>query len=127
MSRTTNIRKLAVMALLVAVSVVLIYAVHFPLIPAAAFLEYDPADIPILIGALAYGPLAGVCLTVVASLIQGVTVSAGSGLYGIVMHIIATSTLVGGRFRLSLPPHPFRRDAGPAAGHPGHGLYHDAR
>ncbi len=33
-------------------------------------------------------------LTVVASLIQGVTVSAGSGLYGIVMHIIATSTLV---------------------------------
>ena len=30
----------------------------------------------------------------VASLIQGVTVSAGSGLYGIVMHIIATSTLV---------------------------------
>ena len=94
MSRTTNIRKLAVMALLVAVSVVLIYAVHFPLIPAAAFLEYDPADIPILIGALAYGPLAGVALTVVASLIQGVTVSAGSGLYGIVMHIIATSTLV---------------------------------
>ena len=79
MSRTTNIRKLAVMALLVAVSVVLIYAVHFPLIPAAAFLEYDPADIPILIGALAYGPLAGVALTVVASLIQGVTVSAGSG------------------------------------------------
>ena len=49
MSRTTNIRKLAVMALLVAVSVVLIYAVRFPLIPAAAFLEYDPADIPILI------------------------------------------------------------------------------
>lgn len=94
MSRTTNIRKLAVMALLVAVSVVLIYAVRFPLIPAAAFLEYDPADIPILIGALAYGPLAGVALTVVASLIQGVTVSAGSGLYGIVMHIIATSTLV---------------------------------
>ena len=34
MSRTTNIRKLAVMALLVAVSVVLIYAVRFPLIPA---------------------------------------------------------------------------------------------
>ena len=30
MSRTTNIRKLAVMALLVAVSVVLIYAVRFP-------------------------------------------------------------------------------------------------
>lgn len=94
MSKSEQVRKLVVMSLLVAVSVVLIYAVHFPLVPAAPFLEYDPADIPILIGALAYGPVAGVLLTVVASIIQGVTVSAGSGLYGIVMHIIATSTLV---------------------------------
>ena len=94
MSKSEQVRKLVVMSLLVAVSVVLIYAIHFPLVPAAPFLEYDPADIPILIGALAYGPVAGVLLTVVASIIQGVTVSAGSGLYGIVMHIIATSTLV---------------------------------
>lgn len=94
MSKSEQIRKLVVMALLVAVSVVLIYAIRFPLVPAAAFLGYDPADIPILIGALAYGPLAGVMLTVIASVIQGLTVSAGSGLYGIVMHIIATSTLV---------------------------------
>jgi len=94
MSKSEQIRKLVVMALLVAVSVVLIYAIRFPLVPAAAFLEYDPADIPILIGALAYGPVAGVMLTVIASVIQGLTVSAGSGLYGIVMHIIATSTLV---------------------------------
>lgn len=94
MSKSEQTRKLVVMALLVAVSVVLIYAIRFPLVPAAAFLEYDPADIPILIGALAYGPVAGVMLTVIASIIQGVTVSAGSGLYGIVMHIIATSTLV---------------------------------
>ena len=94
MSKSEQVRKLVVMSFLVAVSVVLIYAIHFPLVPAAPFLEYDPADIPILIGALAYGPVAGVLLTVVASIIQGVTVSAGSGLYGIVMHIIATSTLV---------------------------------
>jgi len=94
MSKSEQIRKLVVMAFLVAISVVLIYTIRFPLVPAAAFLEYDPADIPILIGALAYGPAAGVMLTVVASLIQGVTVSAASGWYGIIMHIIATSTLV---------------------------------
>ena len=35
-----------------------------------------------------------VVLTVVVSVIQGLTVSAGSGIYGIIMHIIATSTLV---------------------------------
>lgn len=96
-------KKLAVMAMLVALSVVMVSLVHFPIFPAAPFLEYDPADIPILIGALLYGPLAGIVLTVVASVIQGLTVSAGAGLYGILMHIIATSTLVivaGGIYRL---------------------------
>lgn len=87
-------KQIAVMAMLVALSVVMVSLLHFPIFPAATFLEYDPADIPILIGAFAYGPLAGVVLTVVASLIQGFTVSAGSGLYGIIMHIIATTTLV---------------------------------
>ena len=87
-------KQLAVMAMLVALSIVMVATIHFPIFPAAPFLEYDPADIPILIGAFAYGPLAGIILTVVASVIQGVTVSAGSGIYGIVMHIIATSTLV---------------------------------
>ena len=98
-----KIKKLVVMAMLVAISVVLVYLVHFPIFPAATFLEYDPADIPILIGTFAYGPLAGVILTVVASLIQGFTVSAGSGLYGILMHIIATTVLVlvaGGIYKL---------------------------
>lgn len=87
-------KKLTVMAMLIALSVVLVSLVHFPLFPMAAFLEYDPADIPILIGAFAYGPVAGIALTIVASLIQGLTVSAQSGPYGIIMHIIATSTLV---------------------------------
>ncbi|MPM06173.1 Riboflavin transporter RibU [bioreactor metagenome] len=87
-------KKLAVMAMLVALSVVLVYLIHLPIIPSASFLEYDPADIPILIGAFAYGPLAGIVLTVAASVIQGVTVSSISGIYGILMHIIATSTLV---------------------------------
>lgn len=92
--RTEAVRKLVVMAMLVAISIVLVYLVHIPLIPAVPFLEYDPADIPILIGAFAYGPAAGILLTVVTSVIQGLTVSAGSGLYGILMHIIATSVLV---------------------------------
>lgn len=94
LSMNPRTKKLTVMAMLVAVSVVLVYLIRFPIFPSAAFLEYDPADIPILIGAFAYGPLAGVILTVIASVIQGVTVSAHSGPYGIIMHIIATSVLV---------------------------------
>lgn len=88
-----NIRKLTVMAMLVAISVVLVWLVHFPLFPSAAFLEYDPADIPILIGAFTFGPLAGLLLTIAASAVQALTVSAQSGLYGFLMHIISTSLL----------------------------------
>ena len=87
--------RLAKMGMLVAISVVLAYFVHFPIIPGLNFLEYDPADISIFIGTFAFGPLGGFVLTVITSLIQGFTVSAGSGgVYGIIMHIIATGTFV---------------------------------
>lgn len=89
-----KLRKLVTMAMLAALSIVLVYVVHFPLFPAAPFLEYDPADIPILICTFAYGPAAGIVLTVVVSFIQGITVSASSGVMGIAMHIFATSILV---------------------------------
>jgi riboflavin transporter FmnP len=82
------------MAFFVAISVVLVYIVHFPIFPSAPYLEYDPADIPILIGAFAFGPIAGIILTIIASAIQALTVSAASGVYGFLMHVIATSTLV---------------------------------
>ena len=94
MNTQVKTTKLAKMAMLVAVSIVLVALIHFPIFPAVAFLEYDPADIPILIGTFAFGPVAGVLLTVVTSVLQGVTVSAASGAYGIIMHVIATATLV---------------------------------
>lgn len=90
----TNTSKLVKMGMLVAISIALVYLIHVPIFPAVAFLEYDPADIPILIGAFAFGPMAGLLLTIVTSIIQGLTVSAASGVYGIIMHLIATSTLV---------------------------------
>ncbi len=86
--------KMVKMGVMVALSVALVYLIHFPIFPAVAFLEYDPADIPILIGTFVFGPLAGLVLTVVTSIIQGLTVSAASGLYGILMHVIATGVLV---------------------------------
>ena len=92
--RTRNTAKLAKMAMLVAISIVLVMIIHFPIFPMVAFLEYDPADIPILIGTFAFGPLAGILLTVVTSVIQGLTGSAASGVYGILMHVIATSAIV---------------------------------
>ncbi|MCI2062084.1 MAG: ECF transporter S component [Eubacteriaceae bacterium] len=94
MTRQKQTVKLAKMGMLVAISIVLVAFIHFPIIPAVPFMEYDPADIPILIGAFAFGPAAGLALTAVTAVIQGVTVSAGSGIYGIIMHLVATGALV---------------------------------
>ena len=94
MNTQSNTSKLAKMAMLVAVSIVLVALIHLPILPMVPFLEYDPADIPILLGTFAFGPVAGLCLTFVTAILQGVTVSAQSGAYGILMHIIATSALV---------------------------------
>ena len=91
MSKT---RKMTTMAILTAMSVVFVALIHFPIFPAVAFLEYDPADIPILICGFAFGPLAGLLVTLAASVIQGLTVSAQSGIYGILMHFIATGAYV---------------------------------
>lgn len=90
MSKT--LKRTVRLALLAAISIILVYFIRIPLV--LPFLEYDPADIPILIGAMMYGPVWGIILTVIVSVIQGLTVSSLSGLYGIIMHIIATGTLV---------------------------------
>jgi len=91
---TFNTHKLATMGVMAGLSVALVVFIHFPIFPQATFLEYDPADVPILIVTFAYGPLAGLIVTVVASLVQGLTVSAHSGIYGILMHVISTGSYV---------------------------------
>ena len=89
-----GVNQLVKMAFLVAMSIVLMLLVHFPIFPAAPYLEYEPMDVPILLGTFMYGPLAGLIITFVSSILQGVTVSAGSGWVGGLMHFIATGTLV---------------------------------
>lgn len=80
--------------MLTALAVALALAFHVPIFPSVAFLEYDMADVPIFLGTYMYGPFAGLIITIIVSVIQGTTVSAGSGFVGIVMHILATGTYV---------------------------------
>jgi riboflavin transporter FmnP len=82
---TAMIAKLAMMT---AVSLVLLLIVRIPF-PPAPFLVYDPADVPIYITAFAFGPLEGLCVTLVVCLIQAFGLG-GDGLYGFVMHFVAT-------------------------------------
>lgn len=90
----TDVNRVVRLAMLAALSVLLMFLVRFPIIPTAPFLEYDPGDIPALLGAFLFGPGAGFMITLAVSLIQAFTVSAGSGWIGAIMHLIATGTMV---------------------------------
>ncbi|MBE6027808.1 MAG: ECF transporter S component [Clostridiales bacterium] len=80
--------KLAKLAMMTAVSIVLLLIVRIPF-PPAPFLVYDPADVPIYITAFAFGPIEGLLVTLVVCLIQAFGLG-GDGLYGFVMHFVAT-------------------------------------
>lgn len=92
--RKSEVNKMSRLAMLAALSILLMFLVRFPLIPTAPFLEYEPGDIPALIAAFLFGPAAGVLVTLAVSIIQAFTVSAGSGWIGAIMHFIATGTMV---------------------------------
>lgn len=94
MSKRFTTRKVVTLGILAAISIILVYFIRFPLFPAVPFLEYDPADIPILLGTLMLGPIEGLVLTLVVSVIQGLTVSSSSGPIGILMHFFATGGFV---------------------------------
>jgi len=88
-----NINKLVTMAVLSALSIVLMLLIRFPILPAAPYLIYEPADVPIFIGTFLFGPLAGFAMTVIVSVIQAFALST-DGWVGLIMHIAATGTYV---------------------------------
>lgn len=82
---TAMIAKLAMMT---ALSLVLLMIIRIPF-PPAPFLVYDPADVPIYITAFAYGPVAGLIVTLIVCIIQAFMLG-GDGIYGFLMHFVAT-------------------------------------
>lgn len=89
-----NTRKITGMALLSALAIAILFipVLRFPIIPLTPFLEYDACDIPIMFATFTYGPISGLVVTIIVSIIQGLTVSANSGIYGVIMHILATGS-----------------------------------
>lgn len=88
-----SVKQLTTLGVMSALSIVLMILIRVPF-PTAPFLEYDPADVPILISTFLFGPWWGLLMTAVVSVIQGITVSTSSGIIGIIMHITATGGFV---------------------------------
>ena len=93
MKQQSKTNRLAQMAMLAAVSVILVIFVRIPLVPAAPFLVYDMADAPILVGTLLFGPVPGLAILLVVSVIQAFLFSS-DGWVGLVMHFVASGALV---------------------------------
>lgn len=94
MKTHSAVDRIVKLGLLAGLSILLVYVIHFPIFPSAAFLEYDMADVPILIAAFLYGPWWGLALTAVVSVLQWLLVSPGGMWVGAVMHFCATGAYV---------------------------------
>ncbi len=88
-------KRITGMAVMSALSIILVSIpfLRLQFFPAAPFLEYDAADIPIMLATFIYGPVSGIIVTIIVSVIQGLAFSAG-GIIGILMHIVSTGTFV---------------------------------
>lgn len=62
-------------------------------IPVVQFLKYEPKDVILMIGAFIYGPLPGLFMTVVVSLVEMVTIS-DTGWIGALMNILSSGAFV---------------------------------
>lgn len=84
-------KRIAVTALFCAVAAICTLFIEFPILPGVTFLKYDPSAIPALIAGFAFGPGTGAVVSILPYLVHLAT---ESGLYGTIMAIIATITLV---------------------------------
>jgi riboflavin transporter FmnP len=88
-----KIKRITSISLLVALSVVAAYFIHFPILPQAPFLLYDPGSVFLLIGSFKLGPKIGILMSLIASVLFSL-IAGQSGPYGTLMNFISTATLV---------------------------------
>ena len=84
-------KRIAITALFCAAAAICTLFIEFPIIPGVPFLKYDPSAIVALVGGFAFGPATGVVVSIVSYLPH---IATSSGVYGMIMAIIATLSLV---------------------------------
>lgn len=84
-------KRIATTALFCAVAAIATLFLEFPILPGVTFLKYDPSAIVALVAGFAFGPGTGLLVSVLPYLVHLAT---QSGVYGALMAIIATLSLV---------------------------------
>ena len=89
----SNVRKLTTIALLAALSYVVMAVGRIPVITIPLVLKYDPKDVIIAVAGFIFGPLSAFAVSAVVSLVEMITVSE-TGPWGLLMNIISTCAFV---------------------------------
>ncbi len=84
-------RRIAVTALLCAMAAICTLLLEYPILPGVTWLKYDPSGIVALIAGFAFGPATGAVVSVIPYLVH---VATASGVYGMIMAVLATFSLV---------------------------------
>jgi len=85
--------KITSISILVALSIITGYFIHFPILPQAPFLLYDPGSVFLLIGSFKLGPKVGIIMCFITAILFALITGQG-GPYGALMNFLATGTLV---------------------------------
>ncbi len=85
--------KITSISILVALSIIAGYCIHFPILPQAPFLLYDPGSVFLLIGSFKLGPKTGIVMCFITAILFALITGQG-GPYGALMNFLATGTLV---------------------------------
>jgi len=86
-------KKITNASMLIALSMIAGYFIHFPILPQAPFLLYDPGNVFLLIGSFKLGPKLGVLMCFITAILFALITGQG-GPYGALMNFLATGTLI---------------------------------
>jgi len=89
-----SVRKLVRFSLLVALSFLLMYYVHFPIPPFPPYLKYDPSEVPALFASFAISPGAGVLVVLVKNVLFFFSGRNVTGIIGVSANFVAGASLV---------------------------------
>ncbi len=88
-----SVRYISHYSIFIALSVITGYLIHFPILPQAPFLLYDPGHVFLLIAAFKFGPKAGMMMTLIYAILFALITGQG-GPYGALMNFLSTSAFV---------------------------------
>ncbi len=89
-ARAGHTKKLVTLAMMAALSYLLVVLIHIPIFPAAPFLTYEPKDVIIAIAGFIYGPLEAFVIALIVSVFEMITISS-TGPIGAAMNLLSTA------------------------------------